>query len=410
MSLAKRADLFMYSVENLRHRQLRSWLTVLGIVVGIAAIVTLISISLGLSKSINDQISQFGSRTIAVVPGDINKQLAFTGGPSRPAALGKLFATDVDRVRRVDGVEYVTGAIAVRSDVMFKDNGITASISGIEPNIFKQTQVLDIAAGRFLSDTDRESIVIGDTLANEVFGKDKVLVGAVLKIGSEAKPFRVVGVLKKSGVAGGGIDSAVFMPIDDARKLAGESIAKNEVSAIRLTVKEGYNVNAVADRINTELLSAHKVKEDAKDFSLVTSDFIMKSVGQITDLLSVFLGGIASISLVVGGVGVANTMFMAVIERTKEIGIMKSVGASSGAILETFLIESALIGLGGGIIGIIVGVAFAFAASFFGVPVVVPLELVLGTAAFSLIVGLVSGYVPARNAAKLQPVEALRFE
>ncbi len=136
----------------------------------------------------------------------------------------------------------------------------------------------------------------------------------------------------------------------------------------------------------------------------------MKSVGQITDLLSVFLGGIASISLVVGGVGVANTMFMAVIERTKEIGIMKSVGASSGAILETFLIESALIGFGGGVIGIIVGVVFAFAASLFGVPVVVPLELVVGTAAFSLLVGLVSGYVPARNAAKLQPVEALRFE
>jgi putative ABC transport system permease protein len=411
MATASRADLFAYSLDNLKHRQLRSWLTVLGIVVGIAAVVTLISISLGLAKSIDDQLSQFGSKTIAVVPGDINKQMSFTGGSGRPPALGKLFTTDVDRIKRIDGVEYISGAISITSGMSFKNKDISVGISGIEPNIFKQTQVLDIASGRFLTDTDRGGVVIGDGLANEIFNKDKVLVGSVVRFGTENQEFRVVGVLKKGGGASGSaIDSSVFMHIDDARKLAGDSIAKNEVSAIRLTVKDGTSVNDVADKINTELLSAHKVKEDDKDFSVVTSEFIMKQVGQITALLSIFLGGIASISLVVGGVGIANTMFMAVVERTKEIGIMKAVGASNGAILEAFLIESGLIGLGGGIIGIIIGSFFAFIVSFFGIPFVMPLELVLGTAAFSLLVGLASGYVPARNAAKLQPVEALRFE
>lgn len=166
----------------------------------------------------------------------------------------------------------------------------------------------------------------------------------------------------------------------------------------------------VADEITLELRSAHRVSEDTQDFTLITSDFINQQVGAITTLLTLFLGGIASISLLVGGVGVANTMFMAVMERTREIGVLKAIGASRADILEIFLLEASLIGLVGGALGILFGASIAAIASAFGVSASVSPELVLFALFFSVTVGLVSGYIPAKRASELPPVEALRYE
>lgn len=400
-------ELFLYSMNNMMRRKLRSWLTVIGIVIGIAAIVTLISIAQGLSDSINSQLKSFGSNTVVVVPGDVSKQLSLAG--SYAPTLGKLFLNDKERIKRIAGVDLLSSVINVRSTVDFKGNLATASVSGVEPSVFEGSQTIELEQGRFLTDSDRHTAVIGYNIAYSTFGKQKVQVGSVLSIGKDNEKFRVVGVLKKSG-SSGGTDSAIYIPLDDARKLSAGSLADNEVSGIRFVVKEGFDVQEVVDSANSELLSAHHVREEDKDFSFLTAAYLQQQVGVITGLLTLFLGGVAGISLIVGGVGIANTMFMSVLERTREIGILKSIGATNEAIQEAFLIESGLIGLAGGLIGVFLGLLFSLAGSALGVPASLSIWLALFAISFSFIVGLLSGYLPARNASRLPAIAALRYE
>lgn len=401
-------DLLSYSLSNIAHRQLRSYLTVLGIVIGIASIVALIAIAQGLTDSINDQLSQLGSRYVAIVPGDITKMATFSADPTRPPSTGKLFLNDQRRIERVPGVDLVSSVISARADAQFKGEAASLSLTGVEPELFGQTTLLEIGQGRFLSGTDKYAVVVGYGLANKAIFKNEISAGSVIRLGAEGTPYRIVGVLKKG--VNSQADGAAYVPLDDARKLAGDTLADNEVTAIRLTVKEGFDYNDTVQQIDYELMSAHGVKEDEKDYSIVTSDFVVKQVGQITGLLTLFLGGIAGISLVVGGVGIANTMFMSVIERTKEIGTLKAVGASRRDILSLFLVESAIIGLVGGIVGTALGVVVALAVKEFGGPATVNWGLGVFAIVFSLVVGIVSGYVPARRGASFSPIDALREE
>ncbi|MBS3069871.1 ABC transporter permease [Candidatus Micrarchaeota archaeon] len=403
------AELFLYSMNNMRRRKMRSWLTVIGIVIGIAAIVTLISVAQGLSNSINEQLKSFGSNTVVVIPGDIRQQLSPFGGAARPPSVGKLFKNDEERIGRIAGVDLISSVINSRASIDFKGNLVTASISGVEPSVFEGSQNIELEQGRFLTDTDKHTAVIGYNIAYDTFGKQPVQVSSVLSIGKEGTRFRVVGVLKKAGSTGS-TDSAIYIPLEDARDLAGSSITPNEVSGIRFVAKEGFEVQEVVDEVNYELLSAHHVREEDKDFSFLTAAFLQEQVATITALLTLFLGGVAGISLVVGGVGIANTMFMSVLERTREIGILKSIGASNEAIQEAFLIESGLIGLSGGIIGVLLGLLFSIIGGALGVPTAVGIELALFAIFFSFAVGIISGYLPARNASKLPAIVALRYE
>ncbi|PIN83389.1 hypothetical protein COV61_03210, partial [Candidatus Micrarchaeota archaeon CG11_big_fil_rev_8_21_14_0_20_47_5] len=337
------AEFFAYAINSLKQRSLRSWLTVLGIVIGIASIIVLVSLAQGLNAGISEQLEKFGSRTIVVIPGgSVGLQSAFSSANYRPPSIGKLYKNDAERLKKIEGVEYISTVIQTRPDISFKKESITASVNGIEPSVFKQTQALEIEKGRFLTDTDRQVAVIGEKIASDAFD-EKVEVGSVFRMGSEKKSFRVVGVLKKSG-SQSGMDSAIYVPVEDARSLAGDSLFENEVSAIRLTIVPDADIAGVKERITSELLSAHKLREEEKDFSLITSDFLKEQIGAITDMLSLFLGGVAAVSLIVGGVGIANTMFMAVLERTKEIGTLKAVGADEKKITKMFLIESGLLG------------------------------------------------------------------
>lgn len=396
-----------YAAANLLHRQLRSWLTVLGIVIGIASIVALIAIAQGLNDQVNNQLKQFGSNTISITPGQLSSQVSF-GSPTRPPTAGKLTLNDKARIERVPGTEIVSGQVQARVDASYHNSQATFNIYGIEPEIFTKVQTVEIEQGRFLVDNDRRAVVVGNRIANGTIFKEKIAVGSVLLIGSEKTPYRVVGTLKKGMFSA--IDGLVMAPLEDVRTLAGESISPNELSEINVVVKDGFDVNQTASQIELELLASHKVKEDEKDFTIITSDYIMEQVGQITGLLTLFLGGIAGISLIVGGVGIANTMFMSVIERTKEIGTLKAVGASRHDILALFVIESAMIGLIGGVAGATLGAAVALAAGSFGAPVTITWELLAFACVFSLCVGIVSGWIPARRGANFDPIDALREE
>jgi putative ABC transport system permease protein len=398
-------DILFYSYNSLRQRKLRSWLTVLGIVVGITSIVVLVGLVQGLRDYFDNQLSTFGANSIIVMPVNVESSANPVASSWLPSS-GKLYMNDYERLKKIPDVETITPVITSRASVIYKDQTISSSIIGIDPEVYQQSvATLKIQKGRFLTSADRNSVVIGASMANETFDEDVLLSSSIIIGDSE---YRVVGILNKTGTSFTNLDSSILMPIDEARVLFADVLADEEIHAIRITVIEGANITEVADRVETEMLAAHRVNEDSKDFGVITSDFINTQLDTVTGLLSLFLGGIAGISLLVGGVGIANTMFMSVAERKKEIGILKSIGATESEISNLFLVESSIIGLAGGFFGVSLAYLLAVTITLIsGINVNIELLVVIGAVTFSGFVGIISGMYPARSAARLDPVEAL---
>ncbi|PIT84233.1 hypothetical protein COU37_04165 [Candidatus Micrarchaeota archaeon CG10_big_fil_rev_8_21_14_0_10_45_29] len=402
--MANPLDLLAYSLRSLAHRKLRAYLTVLGIVIGIAAVVSLVSISDGLYAGVQEQLEAFGPRNAVVVPGDISG-FAISGGGYAPPSAGRLFDKDAQRVKSIPGVVDAAKGISVRSLLSFKKNNITISISGVEAQPFNKLMKLDILEGRFLGDNDRHVAVIGaDYAQGDIFKNDKMGVGSVFYLGEERIKFRVVGILDPSNSVSG---TMIIVPFDDAKELAGDALLEGEVSAIRFAVEEGYDVDAVLSRVEANLAGSRGVRLDEKDFSLITADFILEQVGQIIGVLTAVLGFIISISLLVGGFGVANTMFMTVMEKTKEIGTLKAIGATSKDIMLLIILESALIGFAGGSLGLFAGWIISLIASVFDFKTVITPFLAFFAIAFSMGIGIISGILPAYRASKLSPIAAI---
>jgi putative ABC transport system permease protein len=408
----KLSEVVGYSLTSLRHRKMRSWLTILGIVIGIASVVALLDIGEGFSNAVNQQLSALGSNTIFITPiAQVNAgSAAFSS--SMPASSGKLYQNDADRVKRIPDVTDVARLIMGRADVKFKDKEISASVSGIEPGVFEKTTAIDIAEGRFLLESDKRVVVIGDSIANNLFGqKNRVQVNSYLEIGGEK--YRVVGVLKKSGGGFGPssrTDSGIFIPFQEARPLFRETYADNEIGAMVLRTREGSDSSDVVEKIKSELDASHKVRPDARDYSVVDPKSIQQAIGNVLSLITLFLGAIAGISLVVGGLAIASNMLTSVIERTREIGVLKSVGATEEDIRNIFLFESGAVGGIGGAAGALLGTALVYIGTLFGVPAAMNLWVIGFGALFAFAIGIVSGYLPAKRAADLSPVEALRYE
>ncbi|MCX8198038.1 MAG: ABC transporter permease, partial [Candidatus Micrarchaeota archaeon] len=336
------AEAIRYSINSLRQRKMRSWLTIIGIVIGIASVVALLDIGEGFNKAVNDQLSVLGGNTVFITPAArVNVgSAAFSGRP--PASSGKLYQNDVERVKRIPEVTDVARLIMGRTNVKYKDKEISATVSGIEPGVFEKTTAIEIAEGRFLLESDRKVAVVGDSVANSLFGqKNRVQVNSYLEIGGEK--YRVVGVLKKSGGGFGPssrTDSGIFIMFEDARGLLKDTYASNEIGAMVLRTREGSDTQEVVEKIKAELDASRKVKPEERDYSVVDPKSIQQAIGNILSLITLFLGAIAGISLVVGGLAIASNMFTSVIERTKEIGILKAIGATEEDIRNIFLFES----------------------------------------------------------------------
>lgn len=408
--MADWAEYFWYSYRSLVQGKVRSVLTILGIVIGVAAIVALISLSQGLYASINTSISAFGSQNAIVIPGSLESQMS--GGPSSSPSSGRLFEKDIDIINGIAGVEKITGYIYNSQSVVFKDQDVKISIMGVHPDDYfgMYPDFYKLRDGRFPRDSDRNVALVGANIADEVFD-NKISTGQFIFVGKDKKKFRVIGVLeKKGGFEGEDNDNAIVAHFDDVRELSKGKLAKNEINGIVFQVSEAYNVSEIAEVAKSKLASSHHFREDEADFSIQTADSILKNIGTIMDILSLFLGFIASISLVVGGVGVMNTMYMSVMERTREIGTLKAIGASDNSVLALFVIESGLLGMVGGVIGIIIAAFIALIVNLFGFQAVVDLPLVLFALAFSFSIGVISGILPARQASMLPPIEALRYE
>lgn len=401
-----------YSIRSLKQRHIRSWLTMLGIVIGIAAVFSLLTIGQGFNAEIEKQLSSFGTNTIFVSPvSESQTARAVFSGPGNTLTSGKLFEKDAERLKKIPEIEDITRLIIGSATVGFKDKQISSPIRGIEPGLFEKTTLVEIASGRFLVENDQRVVVVGASIAEDSFGTHKIGVNSILLL--NGKKFRVVGIMKK---AAGGFgpssqtDTAIIVPFKDAQLLFKDSLAENEIGAIAVKVSEGTDIDAVTDKISFEMAASHKVRIDQKDFSVINPKTLQERIGSIVGLVTTFLGAIASISLIVGGVGIANSMLTSVIERTHEIGVLKSVGSTKNTILHLFIIESGALGGVGGAIGIILGLVIVNVVGLIGIPFAIKLETILFTQFFSIIIGVSSGWIPAKRAAELSPVDALRYE
>lgn len=401
-------EILKLSINSIRYRNLRSWLAILGVVIGVASIISLISISTGLQDQISSQLHGLGAQVITITPG--GGQAGRTGFGGAAAGFGGAGASkpitfkDAEALKTVAGVSLVDPRIDHNAVVNYRSKNSSVSVIGTDPTAFLSSANVKIAEGRTLRSSDKAVAVLGAQVVNRTFqGED--LLDKQIKINGQ--PFRVVGILNSTGATFGGADSNIFIPVDTAKDIFNQ---KTDTSSVVVVAGTNWNPDDVAASITTLMERLHRVTADKLDFRVTTASSIQSSVSSVTDTLGLFLGIIASISLVVGGIGVANAMFTSVLEQTKYIGILKSLGMKSWEITKLFLFEAGLVGLVGGLLGVLISFVASFALSSFGLPTRITPDLILLGMFFSIVIGALSGVFPARNAASVPPVEALRYE
>lgn len=412
-------DLISIVLRNIRQRRFRSWLTVLGILIGVAALVALVSVTEGIEAAIVQELTVTGSDTISIIPERVETGGRFGEFPME--GVTKLTERDVKEISRIPGVEVISprlGSLIVRGEEVittaeYRGERAKVSTIGVDPKAQEAIEVAGIVEGRYLIPSDRHAAVLGWDIAKGTFDED-VKVRKTIKINGEE--FRVVGILEKTGGGFGTADKAIFIPLRMAREIF-RGFGEDEFSTIVVKTSPGADVEEVASEIEARLLKLHGLKKEEADFTVVTQELIGRMVGNIMGIITLAIGGIASIALVVGGIGIMNTMVVSVMERTREIGIMKAVGATDRSVMGLFIAESGLMGLAGGALGVALGTGLSkmvgMAGYFFmgePFPTIVTLKLVAAGLVFALVVGILSGYYPARKAAKMDPVDALRYE
>lgn len=401
-------DLFHYSFEHLKHRGLRTWLTMLGIVVAISAVILLVGVAQGLQGSVTKELEIFGPDLLVIVPINVGAGGASLTTPSTfiPTS-GKLFEKDMNIVSRVDGVGIVSKGLRTKASIKYKKKQIGSYILGLDLATYADTHTFEIQEGRLLEGGDRKVVLIGSKVASEIFDEE-VQVNSIIEISGEK--YRVVGILKETGTTYADMDSIIITSFEDAKRIAGNTINDRELSLITLKVSEGYDPIEVEGDIEWALMRSRKVTEDEKDFGIVSARFIQEKVNSIIGALTIFLTIVSGVSLLVGAIGISNTMFMSVLERTREIGVLKSIGATSEQIQDLFLMESAMIGLSGGICGLVLGFLLLELITFAGFGVSISIEIVVFVFIFSVAIGIAAGTFPARSASKVPAIEALRYE
>ncbi len=400
-------DFFVLGLNNLKRRRLRSWLTMVGIFIGIAAVVALISLGQGLQNYIGEQFELLGADKIIIMPKGMGPP--GTAGPSLI-----LTSKDLEVVENVRGIEWAMGFLVKQGVAKVKDEIGIGFATGAEPDdleIFEELGMLKIKDGRGLKDGDKFKIVVGYNHAYSDVWDKPLQIGSTIEV--EGYDFKVIGVMDKIG-----------NPIDKGSLYMTKEILKeilnigDEESQIMCKVASGFDPEDVAETVERKLRQSRNEKEDEETFNVQTSEQLLGTFQSIFAVVQGVLVGIAAISLLVGGVGIMNTMYTAVLERTKEIGTMKAIGAKNSHILLLFLLESGLLGLVGGLMGVGIGIGLAKGAEYvaqiyIGSPLLqasMSPVIMFGALAFSFIVGTLSGILPAMQASKLKPADALRYE
>jgi putative ABC transport system permease protein len=402
---------FIEASESLLANKMRSGLTILGIIIGVAAVIAVLAIGNGTQESILGEIQGVGTNLLFVIPGgseDVSNPKPLT--LSDAEALADPFSAP-----SIAGVAPVLNS---RVEVNFAGESTSTSMLGVTPD-YSTVRNVELSEGEFFSDTDlsgRNSVLLlGTDVADALFGRTAGLVGEKVRI--EGQPFRVIGVLAaKGGSAIGSEDDQIMVPMTTAQTRLLQRSTPNAVDVIYIQAVDSESVPQASLEVSQILSARHRTMIGEEDFTVLSQQDFLDLASTITGVLTIFLGGIAAISLLVGGIGIMNIMMVSVVERTREIGLRKALGARRIDILSQFLIESSLLSLLGGLIGILLGwvlsVIVEQIAAGSGTPIVpvVSLDAVLLAVLFSAAIGIFFGLYPANRASNLEPVEALRYE
>jgi putative ABC transport system permease protein len=402
-------DLFSETYSALSSNKARSGLTMLGIVIGISSVIALVGVGQGATASVTSSISSLGSNLLMVSPGASRGAGMVSGGSGSATTLTQ---TDAEVIKKeVADAKAVAVELSRRYQITYKGNNTNTQVVGTEP-VYMDIRNVAVDSGSFVTDQDVKSAakvaVIGPTTRDNLFGMDADPIGQSIKINKVQ--FKIVGVTKSKGGTGfNNPDDTVYVPVSAAQRfLAG----KTSISAIDIQAKDQNSIGAAQQEVTDLLLSRHHISDATlADFSVLNQADIVASLSTVTGTLTLLLGAIAGISLLVGGIGIMNMMLTTVTERTREIGLRKAIGAKKRDISLQFLTESIMLTFIGGVVGVILGYGIATLVTRMGViTATVTWQSVALSFGVSALVGIIFGYYPARRAAALKPIDALKYE
>ena len=408
--------LFIEALESLNANKMRSILTVLGIVIGVAAVIAMLSIGRGAQASITSRIESIGTNLVYVSPGSTSQ----SGVQSASGSAGTLTLDDADAIAELPDVLAVASVTNNFVQAVYQGQNTRTRLLGVTPG-YESVSSLTVEDGEFITESDQNArslvAVLGSSVAEELFGGTTGVVGQKVRLNGQ--PYKVIGVLASKGGTGFfNQDDQVFIPLNTALyRLTGGSRFRGSSVISQITIKASSAdvVDQVVNDVTLLMRERHETVEGADDFSVTSQKDSLAAATEVSDTLTLFLGGIAGISLMVGGIGIMNIMLTTVSERTHEIGLRKAIGAKRRDIMLQFLVESTVLSLLGGLIGVALGwgISRLMGQIQFGGSAITPvvgLDSVLLATLFSVGVGLFFGIYPATRAARLQPVEALRYE
>lgn len=401
-------ELLKMAWRSLAANKLRTFLTMLGVIIGVTSVIALVSVGMGVKKNVIDNISRLGSNMLIIMPGSSNR-----GGPRGAAgSITTLTLDDAESIKdKIKNVSYVSPTVQGSYQVVYGHENWNTSVTGVVPE-YVSIQSLTLKSGLFFSEHDvdvrNRVAVIGSTVAANLFESVNP-VGKKIRIGNA--PYTIIGVLESKGQSSGGQDQddVVLIPLTTAQE---RLIGITHVRSINVQVSDADKMDEVQSNIEKLLRQRHRIRAGAEDdFNVRNLTSLMETMTSTTTMITLLLGAIAGISLIVGGVGIMNITLASVTERTREIGIRKAIGATYNSIMLQFLIESTMISIIGGIIGIVIGVIAAQLISKFGnFTTVISGFSIVASFGFALFVGVFFGMLPARKAARLDPIDALRYE
>ena len=402
----KIVDLFEETANALVSNKVRSSLTVLGIVIGISSVIVMVSIGQGAQGAIKASIEGLGSNLLMVMPGIVQPGRGIVSAGRGSAQTLK--NDDIESLKAVSGIAGISAELSRRFQASAPTgNNTNTTVTGAQAS-YATVHNLSLADGLFITDAHMRNMgrqaVLGATVANDLFGESDAI-GKTIRIGSTL--FHVVGILTGKGGAGfSGPDDMIFVPLSTMQKILSGT---DYLSSIAISVQDKKDIQAVRNDVLNVLMASHRVTDP--DFSIISQEDILGTLTQVINTFTLFLASIASISLLVGGIGIMNMMLTNVTERTREIGLRKAIGARRRDITLQFLTESVCLTLIGGLIGVALGIAVSLLITWIGVlQTQISLPSILLAFGVSAGIGIVFGYYPARRASLLNPIQALRYE